>query len=122
MMLTYGVTAIGATVHLHYCMDEYAGWSLFHEENDTCGRCGMDESEMDGCCKDEHKYFQLKTDHQKSGAVQLITFIFSPVIIIPEINISFPSFQPAIEQFPVCHAPPDIGKSPLHILNCTFLI
>ena len=73
-MLIYGSATMGATVHLHYCMDELVGWSLWHSENEECGRCGMKEDKT-GCCKDEHKHFKLKADHQKAATAAFITNI-----------------------------------------------
>jgi hypothetical protein len=49
-------SAMGATVHLHYCMGEFMDVSLIHKEEHKCGKCGMLKTEKDnGCCKDEHK-------------------------------------------------------------------
>lgn len=112
---------MGATVHLHYCMNKLVGWSLWDNEEEECGRCGMKEDKT-GCCKDEHKRFKLKTDHQKAAATALKTFNFSPVLItlIPDAN--FFEFVKSTESYSPSHAPPDIGANRLHILHCFFLI
>jgi hypothetical protein len=114
---------MGATVHLHYCMNEFVGWSLFHSDNEECGKCGMVEKDKEGaCCKDEHKHFKLKVDHQKADTAQFIDLVNSPVVSVPVIDFGLHSSIKISENYPTCHAPPDIGKSTLHILNCVFLI
>jgi hypothetical protein len=41
LLLIYGSATMGATVHMHYCMNEFVSWSLLHSKDDICGRCGM---------------------------------------------------------------------------------
>jgi hypothetical protein len=122
LLLIYGSATTGATVHLHYCMDEFVGWSLFHGKDDICGKCGMEEKDNEGCCKDEHKQFKLKTDHQKAAVTQLIHFVTAPALFEPVIDFSFHTIICINESYPTCHAPPDIGNGKLHILHCVFLI
>lgn len=120
-MLIYGAATVGATVHLHYCMNELVGWSLWHSEKEECGRCGMKEGKT-GCCKDEHKQFKLKTDHQKAAAAFLINFNLAPAIVNPIPDFNFASFVKVTENYSPSHAPPDIGDTRLHILHCVFLL
>lgn len=121
-MLIYGSATMGATVHLHYCMEEFVGWSLFHGNDDTCGKCGMKESEKEGCCKDEHKHFKLKVDHQKSGANVMLAMALTPATINPLPDFDFQPYIKITESYSHCHAPPDIGITKLHVLHCVFLI
>lgn len=65
LLLVYSTTTFGATVHLHYCMDKLVGWSLWQSKDEACGKCGMKEKKG-GCCKDEHKHFQLKENQVNS--------------------------------------------------------
>lgn len=113
---------MGTTAHLHYCMDEFVGWSLFHNNDEKCGKCGMEEKYKAGCCKDEHQHFKLKVDHHKADVVQFINPDTTPALSVSIINFSsqFP-LNNAIS-YPTCHAPPDIGKERLHVLHCFFLI
>ncbi len=121
-MLIYGSATMGATVHLHYCMDEFVGWSFHHDKDDKCGKCGMDEKDKEGCCKDEHKHFKLKVDHQKSGVPTMLTVALAPAIINPLPDFSFQPYLKVTESYSPCHAPPDIGYTKLHVLHCVFLI
>ena len=113
---------MGATVHMHYCMNEFVGWSLFHNKDQICGKCGMEEKDNSGCCKDEHKHFKLKVDHQKADVIQFINLVTTPALSVPVIDFSFQSAINIAENYPACHAPPDIHRDRLYILHCIFLI
>ena len=43
-MFVYGTTTVGATVHLHFCMNKFISLNFIETENKTCGKCGMNES------------------------------------------------------------------------------
>ena len=61
---------MGATVHLHYCMDKFINWSLL-KGGDKCNKCGMEKD--DGCCKDENKFVKNNIDQKAAeSAIQLI--------------------------------------------------
>jgi hypothetical protein len=122
LLLIYGTASMGATVHLHFCMDEFVGWSLFSGKDDTCGKCGMEEKDKEGCCKDEQKHLKLNVDQQKTNVAQFIAFISAPASFTPVIDIDFHSYLNITENYPTCHAPPDIGKKRLHVFYSIFLI
>lgn len=119
LLLIYGSATMGATIHMHYCMNELVGWSLWHGEKDNeCGKCGMKEKKG-GCCKDEHKQVKLKTEHQKSATAQYIQFLDVPALTTPVADFSF-EIKPASLAFPVSNAPPKIPRERLYILHCVF--
>ena len=122
LLLIYSSAMMGATVHLHYCMNEFAGWSLLPGGDDTCGKCGMEEKDQEGCCKDERKQLKLKTDHQKAEASAFLTILPAPAITTPFSDFNFQPFFKITERYSTCHAPPDIGDVKLHVLHCVFLI
>lgn len=122
LILFYGSSTIGATVHMHYCMNELVGWSLLHDKDETCDRCGMAEKDKEGCCKDEHKHFKLKVDHQKVNVSNLVTFNAIPALTIPIVNLDIHSFLNITETYPASHAPPDMIRKRLHILYGVFQI
>lgn len=122
LLLIYGYATMGATVHLHYCMNEFVGWSLLNSKAEKCGKCGMDEKDKEGCCKDERKQIKLKTDHQKAGVSAFLTMVLAPAITTPVPDFNFQPFLQVTERYSPCHAPPDIGDIKLHVLHCVFLI
>ncbi|HCL06846.1 MAG TPA: hypothetical protein DHW64_13200 [Chitinophagaceae bacterium] len=120
LLLIYGSATMGATIHLHYCMNKYVGGSLWHGNDDNkCGECGMKEKKG-GCCKDEHKQAKLTTDHQKTTAQFIeipeapafVTSLIDMVVSIPSVSISHPT----------SNGPPKTLRGRLYILNCVFLI
>lgn len=112
---------MGATIHMHFCMDKFVGWSLWHSDKDKkCGKCGMKE-EKGGCCKDEHKQVKLKTEHQKSAAAQYLQFLDLPALVTPLTDFSLTVASVSLS-FPVSNAPPKNPGERLHILHCVFLI
>lgn len=112
---------MGATIHMHYCMNEFIGWSLWHGKKDKeCGKCGMKEKKG-SCCKDECKQVKLKTEHQKSGTAPYILFIDAPALVTPVAYYNFKG-TPISLDFPISNAPPKISRERLYMLNCVFLI
>jgi hypothetical protein len=122
-LVIYGFASIGATVHTHYCMGEYVGTTLLENKGGKCGKCGMKESnKKNGCCKDEHKEYKLKIDHQKSVVFNIVHFIAAPVLLslIPSYN--FTLLQNSKFVYSNLHPPPNKQKQRLHILYGVFLI
>lgn len=124
LAVLYLGTSTGATVHLHYCMDKLAGWTLWGKDGDNCSKCGMSKEqkkETKGCCKDEHKQLKLKTDQKTTEDFQLLQTqegtISSSYVELPLIDISSTT-----EECPISHAPPGIEIAPIYILHCTFRI
>ncbi|MEO5945415.1 MAG: hypothetical protein ABIP79_01260 [Chitinophagaceae bacterium] len=122
LLLVYGFTSMGATVYVHYCMDEFAGWSLFNGKDEKCGKCGMEEKDKKGCCKEENKQFKLKVDQQKDESAQLVNLGASQELTVPVFEINSYSSIYNSKDFPLSHAPPGIGRNKLHVLHCIFLI
>lgn len=119
----YITASVGATVHLHYCMDKLVNLGLWHNNDKKCGKCGMAKSQEkeNGCCKDEHKQVKLESDH-KGAATYLLSELISfalptPVFELPDINL-----PTVTEQNPLSHAPPRSGDIAVYIRNCVFLI
>jgi hypothetical protein len=120
VLLVYSAASVGATVHLHYCMDKFIGGSLWHDEKDNeCGNCGMTEKKG-GCCKDEHKQIKVEDDHQKSTVAQYVQYIAAPALVTLFVSYTFKATS--LPYFtPLSNAPPHIPRR-LHLLNCVFLI
>lgn len=111
---------MGATVHLHYCMEKFVGWSFWHDEKDNeCGKCGMTEKKG-GCCKDEHKQIKIEADQQKRCVAEYPQFVTAPALVTPFATYIFKAT--ALPYYnSLSNAPPHIPKR-LHLLNCVFLI
>ena len=115
----YLASSVGATVHLHYCMDKFIDWSLLKGDGDKCDKCGMEKD--GGCCKDENKFVKNSIDQNTTeSAVQFMTLsVASPSVFI-NVSENYPSSR--IEEYPICHAPPPTSAGEIYILNCIFRI
>jgi hypothetical protein len=121
LLLIYGTASMGATIHLHYCMNEFVGSSLWHGEKDNkCGKCGMKEKKG-GCCKDEHKQLKLKTEHQKSAIAPYFQLLDAPALVTPIAAFNFKGTVAPLT-FTLSHAPPNTPEERLYILHCIFII
>ncbi|MEJ7610493.1 MAG: hypothetical protein WKF88_04870 [Ferruginibacter sp.] len=118
-LTVYGITSMGATVYTHYCMNQFAGTDLWH--NDKCGKCGMTEDEGKGCCKDEKKVYKITAD-QNLSVSQADHSVFQAPAIVPHV-LAYKEivFIAMASPYPANHAPPDIGIS-RNILHCIFRI
>ena len=124
LAVLYLSSSIGATVHLHYCMDKLIGWNLEHSKIDRCSICGMGKikkQKTKGCCKDEYKQFKLQNDQKAATSYQSIQLssvaILTNFFITPSVNL--PSVA---EENPLSHAPPGSEGIPLYIRNKVFRI
>lgn len=118
----YSLTTVGATIHSHYCMGEYMGSSLYHSKSDKCPKCGMKADKSKGCCKDEHKYFSLKREHNQPKASVEIPNFFTEIVLPVYITFNIVPAYYNSETVAIIHSPPLIHKQRLHLLNCVFRI
>jgi|SRR5215204_1038560 len=116
----YLASSVGATVHLHYCMDKLINWSLLNSDGDKCDKCGMKKD--DGCCKDENKFVKNNVDQKVAeSAIQLIQIV---TVATPTafIYASENYFSSLIQECPISHAPPRSNGVGIYILNSVFRI
>ena len=123
LLIIYFVTSTGATMHYHYCMGEVAGSSIWKDTEKKCGKCGMEkeESEDNGCCKDERQWIKIEND-QKNNKAQPEFSKLEP----GEISFVFLISTFFTSQFCL---PPGESKArlrsheiPTYLLNCVFRI
>src|SRR6187200_29117 len=113
----YLASSVGATVHLHYCMDKFINWSLLNG-GDKCNKCGMEKD--GGCCKDENKFVKNNIDQKVAEpAVQLIQMA---AVAAPNAFIysSEHYFSSSIQEYPISNAPPRSNGVGIYILNSVF--
>ena len=117
--------AMGATVHMHYCMGKLVDTSLMHDDEHLCGKCGMKKStQKKGCCKDEQKTFKT-TDHQL--AKENTT---APAVVCPDLLSSCGAAigystrdESNIQLITYTDNPPELWRScPIFILDRNFRI
>ena len=132
LAIIYLSTSMGATIHLHYCMDKLVSWSLRPEaaNKKSCPFCGMPKTTPDkhcgkqakGCCKDEQK--QIKVQKDQKAAEAGFTLAKPLLQTADHLTCELPSFiltTPTLE-YPTSHAPPRAENISLFIRNCNFRI
>lgn len=120
LLLIYGSTTLGATIHLHYCMQKFVGWSLTHEKTNKCGKCGMKEKKS-GCCKNEHKQIKAKIGHHSNVKLQV-----TKSVKFEKISTTFVENQSALQSVSqvvlFASSPPLISGIRLNVLYCVYKI
>ena len=119
LALVYLVSSAGATIHLHYCMDELVNWSLSEKPANNCENCGMEKD--GGCCKDEHHFIKSNIDQKTAESyIQLsqILAITGPTFFIIPSELYFS--KKAIHA--TSHVPPNSSDGDILIRNCVFRI
>ena len=116
----YLVSSIGATIHLHYCMDKLVTWSLSGgAEGDKCENCGMKED--DNCCKDEKKVVKNTSDQKTSESFIINLEVF--IAVTPSFfNHEIYSYCSITSGNNTAHAPPIKGDQEIYLRNCVFRI
>ena len=116
----YLASSVGATVHLHYCMDKFIAWSLLKNDGNKCDKCGMEKD--GGCCKDENKFVKNNIDQRLAeSSIQLMQMA---TVAVPDtfIYTSEHYFSSLINEYPTSHAPPRNNGVGIYILNGVFRI
>lgn len=122
LLTIYSFTTVGATIHMHYCMNRLIGSSLYHSKESKCEKCGMQKSATKGCCNDEHKFVKLEREHQTSQPATSVSFLFTPIILPTFFIYDTVIVSPLAETYPNSNAPPNTQGQKLYILNCVFRI
>lgn len=132
LAVIYLSSTIGATLHLHYCMERLVGWGLSadHANKKVCPFCGMattspaknGSKESKGCCKDELKQVKVDNDHKIPDAA---ISLHKPILQLEDhfsVDPSFIACNPPILEFPTSNSPPRSEEISLILRNCVFRI
>jgi len=119
LLVMYSASTMGATIHLHYCMNQFAGWSFSSEKKEKCSKCGMKNT---GCCKDEKKQFKLSSEQQKAEYAQKLSG--APVFLAPIPVAYLLPYRDLLNKytFAQIHAPPLLLKNQTQSFLSIFLI
>ncbi len=119
----YITTFSGVMINMHYCMDEFVEWNFSHYKNQKCSKCGMQESESKGCCKDKQKFLKIDTEQKiNDEAFQLPLFPFSSALVNNSTELTSVNVALLIDKYPVSNAPPRNCGIKVYLRNCFFLI
>jgi hypothetical protein len=120
----YMGTSVGATMHLHYCMDKLVGWSLSKVEQKSCAECGMKKAlvKTGSCCSDDEQVIKHSID-QKAAETSFQAIHFTAAAI-PSGYVDAPA-DPIVsltEAHPLTNGPPKAASVAIYLRNRTFLI
>lgn len=117
----YSLSAVGASLTIHYCGGEVASVAFFSAEKNKC-TCPGGEMKK-GCCESQTLTFKMKDDQSKSKDFTFSlakSFEFQPshfdahqLVICHNSFVSFTSH---------IHNPPDPVRQPLYLLYQVFRI
>ena len=119
LTMMYMTVSSGIAMEIHYCMGKKAGVDFYGSTNDKCGRCGMKEKNMAGCCHDEHKFYKLSDSHK--NVTNNISFNAGETAIVTEYPVY--TWQLPAEKVVAMvnnHSPPGNTGPSVCILNCIF--
>ena len=115
-------STVGATVHVHYCMDRLAGWGFTTPDSNTCGTCGMEKKDTGDCCKDKKTEFKLKTDQKQLSEFQIKAPVAEAAFLHPLPGAVTFTFSSGALLHPSAHAPPLLTGTPLYVrIRCLLI-
>ncbi|MBB1284084.1 hypothetical protein HRH25_06850 [Flavisolibacter sp. BT320] len=117
LVLVYGLSASGATIHLHYCCGELENVSLTTEHNPDCPQ---EEGDWKGCCDSKKLDLKIESDQNLAAKWTANFFSLDVAVINTEFQFSYIPFNPAFETFPT--GPPLKSSVPLFLRNRVFRI
>ena len=132
LFVLYFTSTSGATIHIHYCMNELVSVSLSSEDegNGLCTYCGMDKSkrlkrtgkQVSDCCKENKLSLKTDRDH-RSGFSALDDNSFQTTLICPA-YLTIASYKQSFSLITPGGntGPPPLSQVRIYIVNCTFRI
>jgi hypothetical protein len=120
--LCYFAVTSGIVVNSHYCMKQLVSVHLFEKKAKICGKCGMDQHESSGCCRDEVKLVKLEQDQNVHAFTLPGIAALSCQFIMPSEFIVLPFAQDTNERHFQNHSPPLLSEQGSYIENRVFRI
>jgi hypothetical protein len=119
LAFVYIAVASGVAVNIHYCMGKLTGVDYSYNNDDTCGKCGMQNKK--GCCHNDFKIVKISDDQQIAKAN--VDFSQSPVLLNSFV-INLSQTIQGSENFLArqYHSPPDYKGADIYLYNCVFRI
>lgn len=121
LLIIYFAVSTGFIVSMHYCMGKMDSAEIGYTVNETCGKCGMETTDSNGCCRDEFKIVKLEID-QLASKVLAADFGFAALIYTNTDFLLLPFKNFKDSQNFVAHSPPDLSGQETYLLNCVFRI
>jgi len=124
LAILYLSLSAGATIHVHFCMDEFVNISLSDTKNAVCEKCGMQShSKTNDCCKDIKIVKKTADTHQSNHADHTINTVAKAILpqnywVGKELITAIVSISATYRQ----NNPPNYPSTPLYIRHRNFRI
>ncbi|MEI6586980.1 MAG: hypothetical protein WCL56_12895 [Sediminibacterium sp.] len=123
-LLIYSFATVGATVRVHYCMEKFVGFELFHSNStkDKCAKCGMKKSTTKkACCKDETKQIKIEKEYKLTASLNILLNSCSQKLVSFKTDYFATSLKIGSKFY---HAPTfSLAKTvPIYVFDCTYRI
>ena len=118
LLLIHTAASSGTVLSAHYCMGDFAGIRIGHDNHriDHCSTCGMKDM---GCCHDEPQVIKLdNNDIQRTSIVVSDFKVFVPHFVHIPISFSKVLYKADFVNESSLH----LGRPPSYKLNCVFKI
>jgi hypothetical protein len=119
LLLVYFTVSTGFAVSMHYCMNRLESTEMGVSHASTCGKCGMEVEDSDGCCRDEVKIVKLSLDQAFAKQVHQ-AFALPAVPVAHTEFLLAPLFQTISSSIEVAYPPPLISEADTWLQNSVF--
>lgn len=119
--ICYLVVSCGVIVNFHYCMNRLSSTDFYKTESKVCGKCGMHNRGLKGCCHDEIKVVKLQVDQQTAKTISPLLAI-ETIAIIPSTYIATSFYNNNESKFQQIHPPPLLTEQDTYLQNAVFRI
>lgn len=119
VMLAYGLSATGSTVHIHFCCGKIDAVKLVPVTGDQCPVGHKDKKP--GCCDDKQLELKIKSDHKSETQTKFR--LDSPIVEALSIDawrLLTMETDPVVHRNPA--SPPGTAAVSLFKLNCIYRI
>ena len=117
LILAYGVSSFGMTLHMHYCCGKLDKISLSSKV--SAGSKFETSVQGKSCCGDKEYQLKIKVD-QEAGSKQVSSYSIAPVVLFPAYGSNVLYFQKTTADLP--STGPPLSQVPLFIKYCIYRI
>ena len=120
LLLGYGLSSFGMTLHVHYCCGKVDQVKLLPAKEHSCG--GDKSEKKKGCCDDRQVELKLKADYKNEPSAWLAFKSFSEAAFVDHLSsvatIAGKHDPGSLQIF----SPPPHRAGPLYIKHCIYRI
>src|SRR5215217_4895397 len=120
LLIMYGASTYGMTLHFHYCCGKLKNIDFTSPKNNHCGRGKTHTMGSKPCC--DNKQVEIKLKGEQAAAKTFHPAFHYDVLkpVYQQYFVSTPAESKKL--VPEIFAPPPSSPQPLFILNCVFRI